>query len=146
MQDLPCFMGNVLNEAQRTDKAAQYASEQDRADDKCAEERQNLLPALLKQHVQMTEIKTPGIGELVEVIRTGKDGEVNVGEHRSRHPTTKDQQRKAEDHHDPADGLKAEHKALFALISRHDPGFADGQLFFFVKQLAQQHVKGDTYG
>ncbi len=146
MQGLPCFVRNVLNKAQRTDKTAQHTSEQDRADDEGAEERQYLLPALLKQYVQMAEIKTPGIGELIEVIRAGKDGEVNVREHRSEQATAEDQQCKAEDHHDPADGLKAEHKALFALISRHDPGFADGQLFFFVKQLAQQHVKGDTYG
>ena len=129
MQGLPSFMGNVLNKAQRTDKAAQHASEQDRADDEGAEEGEYLLPTLSEQCVQVAEIKTPGIGELIEVIRTGEDRKLNVYKRRSEQTAAEDQQRKAEDHHDPADGLKAEHKALFALISCHDTGFSDGEFF-----------------
>ena len=137
-------MRDVLHKSQRTDKAAQNASEQDGANDKGTDECEDLLPALGEQYVKVTEVIASGARQLIEVVRTGEHRKLDIGEYRSRQPAAEYQQPEAEDHDDPSDRLKAEYKSLFACIFGSDRCFADRHLFLFVQQLSQQHIQRDA--
>ena len=145
VQCLTRFVGDVLNEAQRTDKAAQHSAEEDGADKKGAEEGEDLFPGA-DQHIKVAEHIAARACELVEVIGASEHGKLHVREYGSRQPAAEDQQCEAEDHHEPADAFKSERHPLFSLVSRHDARLSDGQLFFFVEQLAEQDVQRDADG
>lgn len=93
----------------------------------------------------MAEIITSGACQLIEIVRAGEHRELNIGEYRSRQSTAEDQQREAEDHHDPSDGLKSKYKSLFPLIDRDDVCFTDRHFFFLIQQLSQKYIQYDTY-
>ena len=78
MERLTRFVSNVLNESQRTYKAAQHSSEQDGANKKCSEERKDFNPRLGKQYVEVAEIIAARACHLVEVVGTCKYGKLNI--------------------------------------------------------------------
>ena len=59
-------------------KAAQHSAQKNSAHNNSSEEREYLLPALRKQHVQIAEIIAARACELVKVIRAGKYGKLDV--------------------------------------------------------------------